>query len=157
MSKELLKSIMAVMVLAALLGGCMPHQYAGGTAGGAMGGIAGAIIDQRNPWRGGIIGATLGAIAGATIADISVQGARQAAYAEKPVEYRSEDRHVRYYAEPLGYDEDRRCRRVREVTYVDGRLVRKKIVVICDEGNYDRPRYRYEPRSNRYERDEDDD
>ena len=122
-----------------------------------MGGIAGAILDSRNPWRGGIIGATLGAIAGATIADISYQGAREAANAERPVEYRTEDRRGRYYAEPLGYDESRRCRRVRESTYVDGQLVRKKIVVICDQGRYDRPDYRYEPRYNRYERDNGDD
>jgi hypothetical protein len=119
-----------------------------------MGGIAGAILDARNPWRGGIVGATLGAIAGATIADISVQGAREAAYADRPVEYRTEDRRVRYYAEPLGYDEVRHCRRVRESTYVDGRLVRKKTIVICDKGRYDRPDYRYQPYYHRYERDD---
>lgn len=156
MLREWLKPGMAVMALFLVLGGCAPHQQPGATAGGAMGGIAGAILDSRNPWRGGVIGAALGAIAGATIADISLQGARQAAYAERPVEYRTEDRRVRYYAEPLGYDEDRRCRRVRETTYVDGRLVRKKIIVICDQGRYERPRYRYDPRYDRYERDEDD-
>ncbi|MCM2359816.1 MAG: hypothetical protein NDI77_16820 [Geobacteraceae bacterium] len=154
MSRELMKSIMVVTALTLALAGCLPHQQPGATAGGAMGGIAGAILDARNPWRGGIIGATLGAIAGATIADISLQGAREAAYAERPVEYFTEDRRVRYHAEPLGYDEERRCRRVRELTYVDGRLVSKKIVVICDRGRYDRPRYRYEPRYDRYELDE---
>ena len=157
MTRKLMKSIMTIAALALVLGGCMPHQVPGATAGGAMGGVAGAILDSRNPWRGGIVGATLGAIAGATIADISVQGAREAAYGGRPVEYRTEDRRARYYAEPLGYDEARRCRRVRELTYVDGRLVRKKIVVICDQGRYDRPDYRYEPRYNRYERDNGDD
>jgi hypothetical protein len=38
------------------------------------------------------------------------------------------------------------------MTYVDGRLVRKKIIVICDKGRYDRPDYRYQPYYNRYER-----
>ncbi len=154
MSGKWMKAIMAVAALGLAVCGCTPREYAGGTAGGAMGGIAGAILDSRNPWRGGVIGATLGAIAGATIADVSAQGAREAAYADRPVEYRTEDRRVRYYAEPLGYDETRQCRRVREMTYVDGELVRKKIVVICDQGRYERPDYRYDPRYNRYERDE---
>jgi len=152
-----LQWVMAAAALAGTVAGCAPYQVPGATAGGAMGGIAGAILDSRNPWRGGIVGATLGAIAGATIADISVQGAREAAYADRPVEYRTEDRRIRYYAEPLGYDDARRCRRVRETTYVDGRLVRKKTIVICDKGGYERPDYRYQPYYHRYERENGDD
>src|SRR5512138_2596579 len=96
------------------LSGCMPHQQAGSATGAYMGGLAGAILDQRNPWRGGVVGAALGALAGATIADISVHGAREAAYAQRPVEYSTDNSRARYYAEPEGYDDSRRCRRVRE-------------------------------------------
>lgn len=156
MCGQKIKLAMLVMVLT-MLTACMPHQYPASTAGGAMGGIAGAILDQRNPWRGGIIGAALGAIAGATLADISVQGAREAAYAERPVEYRTEGGRGYYYAEPLGYDDGRHCRRVREKVYVDGRLVKKRIIVICDGEKYERPRYRYDQRYDRYEQDEYDD
>lgn len=135
--------------------GCMPHQQAGSASGAYMGGLAGAILDQRNPWRGGVVGAALGALAGATIADISVHGAREAAYAQRPVEYSTDNSRARYYAEPLGYDESRRCRRIREKVYLDGELVKRRTVVICDQGEYDRPRYRYEKHYNRYESDDD--
>ena len=155
-----MKTLLSGFLLAALvlpqLTGCMAHQNAGGTAGAAMGGIAGAILDQRNPWRGGIIGATLGAIAGATISDISNQAAREAAYAQRPVEYRTDNSRAYYYAEPLGYDQERHCRKVREKVYVDGRLQRKRTIVICDQGRYEQPNYRYERRYDRYEREDDD-
>ena len=147
---------MLLVIFVVILNGCMPHQYAGSTSGSAIGGIAGAILDQRNPWRGGVIGAALGAIAGATIADISVQGAREAAYVGRPVEYRTENNRAYYYAEPLGYDNERRCRKVREKTFVDNRLVRKRIIVICDQGGYDKPRYRYNRPHDRYESEGDD-
>lgn len=152
--KTLLSGFLLVALVLPQLTGCMAHQNAGGTAGAAMGGIAGAILDQRNPWRGGILGAALGAIAGATISDISQQAAREAAYAQKPAEYRTDDRRVRYSAEPLGYDQDRHCRKVREKVYVDGRLYRKRTIVICDQGGYERPSYRYDRRYDRYESDE---
>jgi len=133
----------------------MPHQSSGGVSGGAMGGIAGMILDSRNPWRGGVIGATLGAIAGATIADISAEGARQAATAGRPVEYQSEDRRARYYAEPVGYEPGSRCKRVREKTYVDGQLVKKRVVVICSDGErLDSQDHRYNDRHKRYEYDD---
>ena len=109
---------------------CAPHQYQGGMAGGAMGGIAGALLDYRNPWRGGVIGATLGAVAGATIADISVQGAREAAYVGRPVEYRTEDMRGYYYAEPQEYNSKTHCRRVRERIYEDGQLVQERVKVV---------------------------
>jgi hypothetical protein len=137
------------------LPGCMPHQQAGSATGAYMGGIAGAILDARNPWRGGVVGAALGALAGATIADVSVRGAREAAYAQRPVHYSTDNSRALYYAEPEGFDEARRCRKVREKVYVDGELVKRRTVVICDQGEYDRPRYRYEQRNNRYESDDD--
>jgi outer membrane lipoprotein SlyB len=146
---------LALATATPLLSSCMPHQQAGGTAGAYMGGIAGAILDSRNPWRGGVVGAALGALAGATIADVSVQGAREAAKAQRPVHYRTDDSRAVYYADPEGYDDSRRCRRVREKVYVDGELVKRRTVVICDQGTYDRPRYRYEKRYDRYESDDD--
>ncbi|TWJ18071.1 hypothetical protein [Geobacter argillaceus] len=155
--KTLLCRFLFVALVLPQLTGCMAHQQPGSTAGAAMGGIAGVILDQRNPWRGGIIGATLGAIAGATIADISDQAAREAAYAQRPVEYRTDNHRAYYYAEPLGYDQERHCRKVREKVYVDGRLYKKRTIVICDQGQYERPNYRYERRYDRYEREDDDD
>lgn len=152
----------AVIYLLALLmlvtQGCATYQETGGTLGGAYGGIAGAILDRKNPWRGGVIGATLGAIAGASIADISVQGARQAASVGKPVEYITEDRRATYYAEPEEYDNVRKCRRVREKVYLDGRIVSRRTVLYCDHPDTPPPpRYRYERRHERYEHDDDDD
>lgn len=155
MRKRTAAIIFCLATAAATLSGCMPHQQAGSGAGAYMGGIAGAILDQRNPWRGGVVGAALGAIAGATIADISVQGAREAANAQRPVQYRTDDRRALYYADPEGYDEARRCRRVKEKVYVDGELVKRRTIVICDQGEYNRPSYRYEKRHNRYESDDD--
>ncbi len=128
-----IKSVVLIVAVSLLTVACTPYQYRGGVAGGAVGGIAGAILDSRNPWRGGVVGATLGAIAGATIADISAQGAREAANVDRPVEYRTDDQRVYYYAEPVGYDSRNHCRRVRERIYEDGRLVRERINVVSVE------------------------
>jgi hypothetical protein len=39
---------------------------------------------------------------------------------------------------------------------VDGKLVKQRTIVICDgDSRYDNPRYRYEERYKRYERDDD--
>jgi hypothetical protein len=140
-----------------LTGGCATQQQAtGGTIGGAYGGIAGAILDAKNPWRGGVIGAALGALAGATIADVSAQGAQQAASSGRPVEYRTEDRRAHYHAEPEGYDDTKNCRKVRENVYVEGRLVKRKTVLYCDnQAPPPPPRYRYDRHNDRYEHDDD--
>jgi glycine zipper 2TM protein len=124
------RTIMFIAAIGLFFTACAPYQYQGGVAGGAMGGIAGALLDYRNPWRGGVIGAALGAVAGATIADISAQGTREAAYVGRPVEYRTEDRRGYYYAEPLEYDPQTRCRRVRERVYEDGQLMRERVKIV---------------------------
>lgn len=129
-------SIACISLFVALLAACAPCQYRGGVAGGAMGGIAGAILDRGNPWRGGVVGATLGAIAGATIADISAQGAREAVYVGRPVEYRTDDGRGYYYAEPIAAEPRTGCRRVRERIYEDGRLVRERIKIVSVEPAY---------------------
>lgn len=148
--------LLLLIVLALQLGACVTRQGTGAMVGGTYGGFAGAILDQRNPWRGGVVGATLGALVGATIADISAQGAREAVTVGRPVEYRTEDRRAQYYAEPLGYDEVQHCRRVREKIYVDGHLVRKRIVLYCDKPVPEPPpRYRYDRHHDRYDYDDD--
>jgi hypothetical protein len=132
------------------------HQRAAET-GAILGGTAGMILNSSNPWQGGVVGAAIGAIAGATIADISLRGAREVVYYGRPVEYRTDNQRGYYYAEPVTPEPDGRCRRVREKTYVDGQLVKQRTIVICDGNNrYDNPRYRYDDRSKRYERDDDD-
>jgi glycine zipper 2TM protein len=136
------KALLVVLALTLLsTTACTTYQTQGGTAGGAMGGIAGAILDRKNPWRGGVIGAALGALAGATISEVSVQGARQAASADRPVEYRTEDGRGRYRAEPVGHpNAQTRCKKVREKIYENDRLVRDHVREVCEgeklERNY---------------------
>lgn len=150
MRKWYLRNIILLAATVLALGGCVtPYQMEGASTGAAIGGISGAILDQRNPWRGGIVGAALGSIAGATISEISVQGARVAAQAGHPVEYRMQGGGGYYYAEPLGYDEHR-CNRVREKIYEDGRLIRDRVSVICDQENH-------HDRHDMHRHDEDDD
>jgi hypothetical protein len=133
-----------------------PYHQRSAETGAILGGAAGMILNSHNPWEGGVIGAAIGAIAGATIADISLRGAREAGYYGRPVEYRTDNRRGYYYAEPLPPEPGTRCRRIREKTYVDGQLVKKRTIVICDENSrYDYPGYRYEDRYKRYERDDD--
>ena len=108
------------------------YQTRGAATGGAIGGITGALLGGRNPWRGGVIGAALGAIAGATIADISVRGAQESVRAGRPVEYYTEDRRGRYYAEPEGYDPRTKCRKVREKVWENGHLVKDSVREVCE-------------------------
>ena len=157
MKRYLIRLVTTAGTLSLLISGCATQRQAtGSTIGGTYGAIAGAVLDSRNPWRGGVIGAALGALAGATIAEVSEQGARQAASSGRPVEYRTEDRRGHYYAMPQGYDEAHKCRRVRENVYVEGRLVKRRTVLYCDKpAPPPPPRYRYDDRYNRYETDDD--
>jgi hypothetical protein len=133
------KTVTILMVLALLaVSACTEYQTRGGLTGGAIGGIAGALLDHRNPWRGGIIGAGIGALAGVTIAEISNRGSREAYTSGRPVEYYTEDRRGRYYAEPMDYDERTKCRKVRERVWEDGRLVKDQVREICESTSYDR-------------------
>ena len=157
MTRYKINLAVAACLTSLLFTGCATqHQATGGMIGGTYGGLAGAILDTRNPWRGGVIGAALGAMVGATIADVSAQGARQAVSSGSPVEYRTEDRRGHYYAEPEGYDDARKCKRVRENVYVEGRLVKRRTVLYCDQpAPSPPPRYRYDRRNDRYENDDD--
>ncbi len=133
------RAVLLLLILALFaVTACTQYHTEGAVTGGAIGGIAGALLDHRNPWRGGVIGAGLGAIAGATIADISVRGSREAYNTGRPVEYYTEDRRGRYYAEPQGYDERTRCRKVRERVWEDDRLVKDTVREVCEGTRYER-------------------
>jgi len=157
MNRYKIKIVFVACTASLLLNACATQRQATGSmVGGTYGGLAGAILDSKNPWRGGVIGAALGALAGATIADVSAEGAHQAVSSGRPVEYRTEDRRGHYYAEPEGYDDARKCRKVRENMYVEGRLVKRRTVLYCDRpAPPPPPRYRYDRRNDRYEDDDD--
>ena len=139
-----MKKMVAVLMVFALLtmSACAVHHYEGAAVGGVIGGIAGALLDDKNPWRGGMIGATLGAVAGATLTDISARGSREAAVAGRPVEYRTEDGRGFYRAEPAGDfyrpDEYTKCRKVRERVWEDGRLTRDTVREVCESEKIER-------------------
>ena len=131
-------ALLMICVMFTLVACATEYQTRGAATGGAVGGIAGAILGGRNPWRGGVIGAALGAIAGATIAEISVQGSGEAVRSGRPVEYYTEDRRGRYYAEPGEYDPRTKCRKVREKVWENGRLVKESVREVCEGERIDR-------------------
>ncbi len=145
------KIIITLVILAAAgaLFGCTQAEVQGGGIGAGVGGIAGALLDSRNPWRGGVIGAALGAVAGATLGDISDRASREAVAADRPVYYRTEDGRGEYRAEPAGYDERTRCRRVHEKVWEDGRLIKDRIREVCEGERYER-RYEEDNYQRRY-------
>jgi len=132
--------LMAVLILLAGAVGCTQYHAQGAGVGGAMGGVAGALLDSSNPWRGGVWGAVLGAIAGASLTEISMQGSRQAAEANRPVEYRTADGRGRYEAYPVDYNAQTKCHKVQERVWEDGRLVKDQIKEVC-EGEKREQRY----------------
>lgn len=113
--------------------GCTEYHHRGAGSGAVIGGVSGAVLDHRNPWRGGIIGAAIGAIAGATIADISYKASQEAAMHDRAVEYRTEDGRGRYRADPAGYNDRTRCKRIHERVWEDDRLVKDEVREICEE------------------------
>jgi hypothetical protein len=136
-----MRIIITFTLIISLLGltfGCTPYHQQGAETGAVVGGVAGAFLDSRNPWRGGVVGGILGAIAGATIADISLRASREAAMENRPVEYQTEGGRGVYRADPLGYDEATRCRKVHERVWEDGRLVKDRIREVCTGERYDR-------------------
>ena len=130
--------VLVVMVLLGSLFGCTEPQMRGGAIGAGVGGVTGALLDSRNPWRGGLIGAGLGAAFGATLGDISDRASREAAYANRPTYYRTEDGRGEYRAEPIGYDERTRCKKVHEKVWEDGRLIKDRVKEVCEGERYER-------------------
>ncbi|MCL5022806.1 MAG: glycine zipper 2TM domain-containing protein [Nitrospirae bacterium] len=138
-----MKHIKKVFVLFVIVGlfstaACTPYHTQGAVTGGAVGGVTGAFLDHSNPWRGGVIGAALGAVVGATLADISYRASREAYSTGRPVEYRTEDGRGVYRADPEGYVDGTRCRRIHERLWENGRLVKDEIREVCEGRRYER-------------------
>jgi hypothetical protein len=121
--------LLAFAVFSAGVISCGQAGSQGAAVGGAVGATAGALIDKNNRWRGAVIGGALGAILGGTIADVAQTAAREAAMANRPVEYRSEDGRQRVYAEPVASRGN--CRIVKTSYYQDGRLVKVEEREVC--------------------------
>jgi len=94
-----------------------------------VGAAAGALIDKENRWRGAVIGGALGAILGGTITEIAQRASREAAMANRPVEYRSEDGKERVYAEPVA--SKGKCKIVKTSYYQNGKLVKVEEKEVC--------------------------
>jgi hypothetical protein len=105
------------------------RTYEGAAIGGAVGAAAGALLDKENRWRGAVIGGALGAVLGGTVTEIAQRAAMEAAMANKPVEYVSEDKRQRVYAEPVASRGN--CRIVRTNYYKDGKLVKTEEREVC--------------------------
>jgi outer membrane lipoprotein SlyB len=105
------------------------RTYEGAAVGGAVGAVAGALIDKNNRWRGAVIGGALGAVLGGTITEIAQRASKEAAMANKPVEYRSEDGKERVYAEPVATKGN--CKIVKTSYYQDGKLVKVEEREVC--------------------------
>jgi len=120
---------LAFAVFSAGVISCGQASYQGAAAGGAVGAAAGALLDKENRWRGAVIGGALGAVLGGTVTEIAQRAAREAAMANKPVEYVSEDKRQRVYAEPVATRGN--CRIVKTNYYQDGKLVRTEEREVC--------------------------
>jgi outer membrane lipoprotein SlyB len=121
--------LLAFAVFSAGVISCSQAGSQGAAAGGAVGAVAGALIDKNNRWRGAVIGGALGAVLGGTITEIAQRASREAAMANKPVEYRSEDGRQRVYAEPVASRGN--CRIVKTNYYQDGKLVKTEEREVC--------------------------
>jgi outer membrane lipoprotein SlyB len=121
--------LLAFAVFSAGVISCSQAGSQGAAVGGAVGAAAGALIDKENRWRGAVIGGALGAVLGGTVTEIAQRAAREAAMANRPVEYRSEDGRQRVYAEPVASRGN--CRVVRTNYYQDGKLVRTEEREVC--------------------------
>lgn len=141
--KKLICTLLLI-ALAALSYGCTQYEGQGAGIGGVVGGITGAILDHRNPWTGGVVGGLVGAIAGATIADISVHANQQALQTGQPIQYQTDNGQGVYRAEPVSrvyYPNDNtKCRKVRERTWENGRLVKDTVHEVCTSVS-ERPGY----------------
>ena len=131
-------SFILILFLLGLVSGCTQYHAQGAGTGAVIGGIAGALLDHRNPWRGGVIGAAIGGVTGATLTDISMRASQEAATYGKPVEYTTEDGRGVYRAEPAGYNEQTRCKKVQERVWEDGRLIKDNIREVCEGEKFER-------------------
>ncbi|MFZ8786010.1 YMGG-like glycine zipper-containing protein [Thermocrinis sp.] len=121
--------LLAFAVFSAGVISCGQASSQGAAVGGAVGAAAGALLDKENRWRGAVVGGALGAVLGGTVTEIAQRAAREAAMANKPVEYRSEDGRQRVYAEPVASRGN--CRIVKTTYYQDGKPVRTEEREVC--------------------------
>lgn len=136
-----MKKTVSLLVIAGLLSfvmACTEQHKRGTGVGAALGGIAGALLDKKNPWRGGVIGGALGGLAGATITDVSMRASQEAAATGKPVEYRTADGRGIYRADPMDYNAQTKCRKVRERTWEGGKLIKDQVKEICEGEKFER-------------------
>jgi hypothetical protein len=117
-----------------LTASCASYQVSGGRRGGVTAGKTENVLHHRNSWRGGVIGNTLVDIDGTTISEVSDQGARQAATAERPVVYTTMEGRGTYYAVPVGRDSRTNCKKVREKIYEYDRLISDRTRAVCTGG-----------------------
>jgi hypothetical protein len=121
--------LLAFAVFSAGVISCSQAGSQGAAVGGAVGAVAGALLDKENRWRGAVIGGALGAVLGGTATEVAQRAAREAAMANKPVEYRSEDGRQRVYAEPVASKGN--CKIVKTNYYQDGKLVKTEEREVC--------------------------
>jgi len=124
--KRFISSMLLLLVVSVSLTGC-----AGALLGGGVGAVAGALIDNKNPWRGGVIGGGLGALLGGGMEAISREAARQAAMENRPVRRNLDDG---YYLESRPHRVHRAdpCARVQERVFDRyGNLQREEWKTIC--------------------------
>jgi len=121
--------LLAFAVFSAGVISCGQASSLGAAVGGAVGAAAGALLDKENRWRGAVIGGALGAVLGGTVTEIAQRASREAAMANRPVEYRSEDGRQRVYAEPVASRGN--CRIVKTTYYQDGKPVKVEEREVC--------------------------
>ena len=92
----------------------------------------GELLTEIRPWRGGPVGTLPGATFKANQGQISERGSREAAQHNKPVEYRTEDGLGYYRSEPVSFDSQTKCIKVREMTYESNQLIKEEVKNVCD-------------------------
>ncbi|SDC88842.1 Glycine zipper 2TM domain-containing protein [Desulfurella multipotens] len=108
--------------------------YQGAGAGALLGAVAGALLSPDNRWKGGAIGAAIGAVAGYTLSQIQTQSAQQAAQYNQPVRYETttnDGTQGVVQAEPIGYNPQTGCKKVRIKTWQNGQLISNIVKEVC--------------------------
>ncbi|WP_022852695.1 YMGG-like glycine zipper-containing protein [Thermodesulfatator atlanticus] len=105
-------------------------SYQGASLGAAVGAVAGALLDDGNPWRGAVIGGTMGAVLGGGLAELSSEASASAATTGQPVVYRQGNTVVE--ATPLNYNQQTKCHKVRKRIWQNGQLVQDHVEEVCE-------------------------
>ena len=125
--KKVILSIAMLVILGAW--GCADLRSSMGAAPCEC--FPGELLTEIRSWRGGLVGTLPGAIQ-ANQAQISERGSREAAEHNKPVEYRTEDGLGYYRAEAVSFDSQKKCTKVREMTYESNQLIKEEVRNVCD-------------------------